>query len=241
MAMKPLAKDHPMVKHLSHIKQNRDYRFECQKVLIEGEKLIHDLAQHFSYHHLVVQEKVEIPKTIDETHVSIVTEEVMKKITQLPSPPAMVAEFDMPKPSLLTGMKWILVLDHVQDPGNVGTLLRSAYALNWEGCYLIDSVDPFHEKVLRAAQGATFKLPYCMGSRRDFLDFLKMSDLKAYRADLNGEKPSKINGGFLIVGNEGQGVHNDFKHLPAFTIPMREHIESLNASVAGSILMYAIR
>lgn len=241
MGRELLSKEHPLVKHLSHIKQNRDYRFECQKVLVEGDKLIHDLAKNFSYNHLIVQENVEMPKMVDCSHVSVVSEEVMKKITQLPSPPSMIAEFDMPKPSMLTGLKWVLVLDHVQDPGNVGTLLRSALALNWEGVFLIESVDPFNEKVIRAAQGATFKMPYRIGSRADFLDYLKMSELKAYRADFDGNAPSKIQSGALIVGNEGKGIHADFKNFPAFTIPITEGIESLNASVAGSILMYALR
>ncbi|MFN4174415.1 MAG: TrmH family RNA methyltransferase, partial [Parachlamydiaceae bacterium] len=191
--------------------------------------------------HLLVLDTIPMPKAIDRAHVTQVSEEVMKKITHLPSPPSMIAEFPMPAPSSLEGLKWIIVFDRLQDPGNVGALMRSALALGWEGAFLIESADPFNDKVLRAARESAFRLPFKIGTREDFLKFAKAQHLTIYRADMKGDKPQKMNECALVIGNEGQGVHEVFKEYKAITIPMSEKIDSLNASCAGSILMYALK
>lgn len=236
-----VVKDNPLFKHLHLIKHNRDYRFETGKVLIEGDKFVHDLCAFAPYHHLLVLENYPLPATIDETHVMRVSESVMHKITSLPSVPQMVGEFDLPEQKSLEGLDWVLVLDRLQDPGNVGTLIRSAFALGWQGVFLIDCVDPFNDKALRAAREAAFKLPYRMGTQAEFLSYLETQNLPALRADMGGKKPSPLSKGALIVGNEGQGIHPSLKCFPAVTVAMKKGIESLNAATAGSILMYALR
>lgn len=241
MAANTVGIHHPLIKHLAQLKANRDYRFECGKVVVEGEKLIRDLCKTVGFEHLIVLDSITMPNPMDKAHVTQVSEEVMKKITHLPSPPSMIAEFPMPKQSTLQGLKWIIVLDRLQDPGNVGALLRSALALGWEGAYLIDSVDPFNDKVLRSAREAAFHLPFRIGSQEEFFKLAAGQNWQIVRADMKGDKPEKIPQGALVIGNEGQGVHEAFKTYKAFTIPMSEKLDSLNASCAGSILMYALR
>lgn len=233
--------NHPLIKHMAQLKVNRDYRFECRKVIVEGEKLIHDLCKTVGYEHLVVLDSIPMPKAIDTAHVTQVSEEVMRKITHLPSAPSMIAEFPMPKESTLEGLKWILVFDRLQDPGNAGTLLRTALGLGWEGAFIIESVDPFNDKVLRAAREASFHLPFRIGTREEFFKLAENQNWQVYRADMKGDKPRHIHGGALVIGNEGQGVHEDFKSYKAFTVPMNDNLESYNASSAGSILMYALK
>lgn len=241
MAANTVGINHPLIKHLAQLKANRDYRFECKKVVVEGEKLIHDLCKTVGYEHLIVLDSISMPNPVDKAHVTLVSEEVMKKITHLPSPPSMIAEFPMPKESTLEGLKWIVVFDRLQDPGNVGALLRSALALDWEGAFLIESVDPFNDKVLRAAREAAFHLPFKIGTREEFFKLAASQNWQIYRADMKGDRPEKIVQGALVIGNEGQGVHEAFKNYKAFTIPMSDKLDSLNASCAGSILMYALK
>jgi TrmH family RNA methyltransferase len=135
------------------------------------------------------------------------------------------------------------VLDRVADPGNLGTLLRSAQAFGWDGVYLIDGCcDPFNDKALRAAKGATFALPYAQGS------FDRLQTLGSWQlmvADLKGRPPEQVAVGgplALVLGNEAAGVQEAIrKQGTAVTLPTAAAVDSLNVSVAGGILMYLFR
>ena len=139
-----------------------------------------------------------------------------------------------------------LILDNLQDPGNVGTLVRSALAFGFDDIYLVDGADPYSEKVIRSSAGLIMsaRLHVC-----DFQTILENKDKIAevfMVADMNGENinsirlpKSKI---AVIIGNEGQGVSEKFINLAntIVAIPMTQKVESLNAGVAGSIIMQKI-
>lgn len=237
------SKDHPLVKHLTHLRKNRDFRHECGRTVIEGEKLVKDLLKMIPYRHLIVSDHLYLPETYEASHVLIATEEIMEKISGLSSPPSMIAEVDLPKPSTLEGLNFILALDRLQDPGNLGTLYRTARAFGWEGIFLIGSnVDAYNDKALRASQGATLLVPTRVGTHEEFLAYLQENSLPAYIADTEGEKPKRIKRGCLILGTEGEGVSESLKEkLPKVTIPMQNNVESLNVAVAGGILLHLMK
>lgn len=138
----------------------------------------------------------------------------------------------------------ILILDGVQDPGNLGTLMRSAKAFNFNTLFLSDgTVDPYNDKVIRSSQGAIFKLNIIQGNIIDFLN--KISDYDIYSTNvINGIDIRDANISkkiALILGNEGNGVSDEVKalNLKNLYISM-DNMESLNVSIAGSILMYEI-
>lgn len=138
----------------------------------------------------------------------------------------------------------ILILDGVQDPGNLGTLMRSAKAFNFNTIFLSDgTVDPYNDKVIRSSQGAIFKLNIIQGNIIDFLN--KISDYDIYSTNvINGIDIRDANISkkiALILGNEGNGVSDEVKalNLKNLYISM-DNMESLNVSIAGSILMYEI-
>ena len=156
---------------------------------------------------------------------------VFRKITGQPSPEGVVAEFPLPKPSSLKGLDYVLVLDRVMDPGNMGMLLRSALALGFEGVLFLEGcVDPFNEKALAAARGALFRLPYCFGTLDDI-------DAPLLVADLEGAPLAFQKRCALVLGNEAQGSQIE---APKVSIPHKGEMESLNVAAAGSILMYGI-
>lgn len=236
----------PLVKHLIKVRQNTDYRYDHESVVIEGVKTVSEVGLSHPIKTIVVCDPSFIPPTIKADHVYIVTEGVMNKISGMKTPEGIIAEVSMPKPVSLKGKRRILVLDNVSDPGNVGTILRTALAFKWGGVFIIsESCDPFNEKALRASRGAAFRIPLSFGSWEDVKKLVANDNLHPLVADLDGKDFTAIkpqNGVLLVLGNEASGPSDEAKKLcEKISIPMPGKMESLNVSVAGGILMYALR
>ena len=139
-----------------------------------------------------------------------------------------------------------LILDGLQDPGNIGTLIRSAMAFGFRDIYFIDCPDIYSEKVVRGSMGGVFKInphiitrDYLIKNKVQICDILLSTSLKG---ELLGQKclPKKRIG--VIIGNEGNGVSAELIQASdkSVKLPMTDRVESLNAGVAGSIMMYEI-
>lgn len=206
-------------------------------MLLEGKKLIAELETPPTS--LIVREGEHPPIDAEQTY--IMTKEVFEKISGTHSPEGIAAEINMPPSQDLSNKSWVLALDRMNDPGNMGTLLRSALALGFEGVFLTNScVDPYNEKALRAAKGATFKLPLEIGNLETF-----SKNFHLYIADLEGlsiddttfESPA-----ILLLGNEAEGVSKEMRKIgTSVTIPLKNQMESLNVAAAGAILMHAMK
>ena len=139
-----------------------------------------------------------------------------------------------------------LVLDGIQDPGNVGTILRTAAAFGFNTVFCINSADVWSQKVIRAASGVQFGLDI-----REQSVFNKPNDSLLLAADMMGDNPVEIAKSLrtskqqfgLVLGNEGKGISDEMKkHVDKFvTIPMSKDVESLNVAVAGGILMWELK
>ena len=141
--------------------------------------------------------------------------------------------------------KNFLVLDGLQDPGNVGTLIRTALASGFNDVYLVDSVKETNSKMIRSSAGAVFNLNLYSMNRADFTVFAKKNNLILLKTDMTGEniftyKPEGSVG--VVIGNEGNGVSAEISEIckQKVSIPMNKGIESLNAGVSGAIIMYQI-
>ncbi|NNK63526.1 MAG: RNA methyltransferase [Gemmatimonadetes bacterium] len=138
----------------------------------------------------------------------------------------------------------LLVLDAVQDPGNVGTLIRTAAAFDLDGVVLLDGcVDPWNPKAVRGSAGAAFRCPVALRSWTAIAPLLEGAGLPLWVADAAGAGPAdsvRRGGWALFVGSEGRGVRSEIRHRATglAAIPMPGGTESLNAAVAGSILVY---
>ena len=154
----------------------------------------------------------------------------------------------------------LLALDGVQDPGNLGTLLRSAAGMGWGGVFLLPGCcDPFNDKALRASRGAALSLPIQKGDAAALLYACGAHELQSLAASASGEDAERISrkqhnqgsapgggkgrgGVCLVLGSEGQGVSEEIRSLcREVAIPMAEGVESLNVGVAGGILMHIFR
>lgn len=236
---------HPLVKHLVKLRQNRDYRYDHHSLVIEGLKLVAEMARDTHFKCVAVRDETLLPKGIKADDMLVVTDSVMQKISGMQTPEGIVAEIAMPHPAALQGLRHVVALDGIAEPGNVGALLRSALALGWEGVFILEnSCDPFNEKAIRAARGATFRLPLAWGSWEQLKGLIQNNKLTPIVADLHGRNLDdvKVNGGVLLVlGNEARGVSDEAKAAcQAVTIPMPGNMESLNVSVAGGIMMYIL-
>lgn len=237
---------HPIVKHLVKLRQNRDYRYDQQSVLIEGITLVTEMRSHKQYKRIVVLDELLIPLGVQAEDILIVNDSVMKKISGVQTPEGIIAEIAMPQPVPLEGKRYIIVFDGLNDPGNMGTLLRSALALGWEGAFILEgSCDPFNDKALRASRGATFRLPLAWGSWDDLKRLIEVNRLTPFVADLGGRDLADVAAAdniLLILGNEARGASETARQVgQALTIAMPGDMESLNVGVAGSIMMYALR
>lgn len=238
---------HPLVKHLVHLRQNKDYREEHQSALIEGSKLISEVCLHKKAKIIITCNKMLIPSGIKAEKIVIVNEAVMDKISGLKASEGLAAEVEIPKQASLRGLQWILACDGINDPGNLGTILRSGLALGWEGAFILNnSCDPYNDKAVRAAKGATFRLPLAMGSWVELNQIISENNLQPLAGDLKGtlmnDVQIKKNGVLLVLGSEAHGISDEAKSLcKKIQIPMPGDMESLNVAVAGGILMYFLR
>ena len=177
---------HQIVKHLVLLRKDRDYRQEKKRALVAGRKLISECSPLITQ--LFVEKGTEIPSTSTACEICFVTPEILKKITGLENPEPVAAEISLPQPAILDGKKRILALDGISDPGNLGTLIRTALALGWEAVFITKtSTDPFNDKAIRAAKGASFRLPVQVGTREELEALIQRNQMRAIVADIAGE------------------------------------------------------
>ena len=181
--------------------------------------------------------------------VYAVPEHVLAAISQVKTPQGIAAVCGLPEPKGLADMgDKLILLENVQDPGNVGTVLRTLDAAGFDGCIFTPGcADPYGPKTLRATMGSAFRVPMCtVDSAEKAAQQLAKSGYAVIGAALDGEPfyergplPQKL---CVIIGNEGQGMTRET--LAACThryrLPMRGGAESLNAAVAAAIFMYEL-
>ena len=173
----------------------------------------------------------------------IVSDDVFKSISGEVSPQGVLALVKKPVNAVVPSVGSCLFLDGVQNPANVGAIIRTAAAAGYVGAYLADCADAFGGKAVRASMGGVFRIPLVSGDRETLISVI---DKPFIVADMNGENvfTRKKRGDFcLVIGNEGNGVSERLKSLAGETvsIPMENGTESLNAAVSAGILMYALK
>ena len=230
------------IKELCKLNQKK-YRDESDLFLIETKHLVLEAYKEGIVKELILEQNEIFPLDVPTTYV---TKQILKKLTNTDNPSNVMAVVEKIKEKDDIGEK-ILILDHIQDPGNLGTIIRSAVAFNIDTIVLSkDTVDLYNPKVVRSNQGMMFHINIISRDPIKFINGLKKKDYKIIGTKVtNGKdvKDAKIYSHFaLVIGNEGQGISNDIDNLcdEYLYIKMNENCESLNAGVAASILLYEI-
>ena len=190
---------------------------------------------------------------IEERHIDSyrATEAEFRSAAETESPQGVLAVAEIPSHSFakLEGHETlrVLVLDGVQDPGNVGTILRTSAALGSDATIALPgTVDLWNAKVIRAAMGASFHHVAFHAAADDLLAFLEREGAELWGADVAGEPVGTTNPPkrlALAVGNEGAGLSSSLRERAArlVSLPITGNVESLNVSVAAGILLYELR
>lgn len=216
------------------LKKNRD---AAQLFIVEGEKMVKELIDHNA---AIIECLV---STNDQFHSSVPTyladSKSMKQISSLKTPNQLLAVVKIRKIEA-NNAKFILALDGIQDPGNMGTILRTA---DWFGVDKIicseNTVDVYNCKVVQASMGSVFRVPidYC-----NLQDYLQTSDLPIYGALLEGDNiytQELKRSGIIVMGNEGSGISDSIQSLiqKKIHIPRFGQSESLNVAVATAVIL----
>lgn len=234
--------DNIKIKELKKL-QSKKYRDIQDKFLVEGIHLIEEAYKSNLLEEIYVLEGTSFNIDKKTTYIS---NKVMKYLSTLESISDVVGVVKKKEDIKEYGNK-ILYLDNIQDPGNLGTIIRSAYAFNLDTLVLSnDTVDLYNDKVIRASQGMLFK-QHILISNESILSELKELGYTIYGTDVsNGINIKNIENkdkSVIIIGNEGQGIKEEIKSVcdEFIYIDMNDNCESLNASVAASIILYELK
>ena len=231
--------NNPKVKDWVKLKEKK-YRDLNNKFIIEGDHLLKEaLKKDLVLEVIAIDTKWEI----DNIPFYEVNESIMKKISSQVSYSEVIAICKKQESKEIIGK--VCILDNIQDPGNLGTIIRSAVAFNIDTIIMSnDTVDLYNEKVIRASEGMLFSLNYIRGNLEKIIDELKVLNYKIYGTDvINGISLKEVifdNKSAIIIGNEGKGMNENLRPLCSnlINIPISNNCESLNAGVAASIIFY---
>lgn len=225
--------------------KDRKNRKKTNTFIVEGMHSVLEAYKRGMVVELILKEDISLPLDVPYVYV---TEEIIKKISDAVSPPDVLALCKMANDNVVLGEK-ILLLDGIQDPGNLGTIIRSAVAFNVDTiCLSPDTVDIYNPKVLRSTQGMIFHTNIIIKSLKEIISMLKEREIPIYgtRVDYGidvstlREKDRKKYA--LVMGNEGNGVSEEILDMcdEYIYISMNPDVESLNVGVATSIILYEL-
>lgn len=230
-----------------HTKKGRE---KTGRFIVEGFHLVEEAKKTGQkIKEVIYQEDVVLPEFISSEKTIAVSKAVFKEISQTETPQGVIAVVEQSKQELsLEDTKSLLMIDAVQDPGNLGTMIRTADAAGMGGVVLgKGTVDLYNDKVIRATQGSLFHIPIVQGDLSSYMRELQANHFAVWATALEGandymdvEVTEKV---AIIVGNEGAGINPDILSLAdeRVKIPIYGQAESLNVSIAAAIIMYDLQ
>ena len=241
------SRKNPLITHIRKLSTDRSYRRECGEFLGDGVKLLEEAVRwNAPLTTVVVSEGTQIPQLPQGVRGVEVPEDVMASISPMKAPQGALFLCRMPEMGQveLSGARY-LVLDGLQDPGNVGTIWRTADALGADGLLLVNGcADPWNHKTVRATMGACFRLPAYEVKVEDLSGLLEKSGIPLYSTALREDTVDLRDGDLsrcaVVIGSEGKGVSDALLEMSHKTmkIPMRDRCESLNAAAAAAVVLW---
>jgi len=242
------------IKHVRALLGRAKERREANAFVVEGVRLVEEAAKR--------DRRLEIALYDDSLNtrghslverlrsrgveVEQISQSLMKALSETETPQGILAVLEFADLPIPNSPNFLLIPDQIRDPGNLGTLLRSAAATGVQAVLIPpETTDPFAPKVVRSGMGAHFQTPIHSMTWDDIQRISKSANLKVYLADMEGQSCWETDLRqplALIIGGEAQGASEEARELATrrISIPMSGDIESLNAGVAGSVLMFEV-
>lgn len=251
------SKDNKTIKHIISLQQ-RKYRQKFGEYTVEGIRAVTDLGKKGFLRAILIREskrselELLVQKDFSISSIYVVQDPIFDKIEHSVNGQGILGiakKCINELHSFIVEDGLYVALDGVQDPGNLGTIIRTAVAAGAKGIFLLKgTVDPYNEKCVRSTMSALCNIPIFEDiTLSEFYDFIKDNTIKTYVTSLENAKPyhtiSYAKRTMVILGNEGNGVSKEIIEMcdQAITIPMYGDIESLNVSIAAALCMYKVR
>ena len=234
--------DNKKIKELRKLKDKK-YKKKEKKYLVEGIHLVLEAYKKGDLLEIILGENEDVDILVSKVYVS---NQILKSLSSLETPYKVIGVCKYPNEDLELGDK-LLILDGVQDPGNLGTIIRSSVAFNISTVVLGNNcVDLYNSKVIRACQGMNFHINIIRRDLKDFITNIKKEDYYILGTNVNDgsdlKSISNLSKYAIIMGNEGNGVSKEIQDMcdRNIYIKMNDKCESLNVAVATSIILYEL-
>lgn len=236
-----------LLQQVKKLLSSRSERRKTGLFVADGTKLLEEAVKYWpGLQTVILSDGVEadVPENV---RIVRVPEDVMASISPMEAPQGALFLGKLPEQTEFVPKKGMLILDGVQDPGNIGTILRTADAMDVPVVLLEGCADPWSWKVIRSTMGAVFRTPVVQASWEEVRDKCRaagipigVTALSDRAVDIRTADLAKM---ALVIGSEGRGVRKEILESAdrELIIPMNPHCESLNAAIAASIVMWEIR
>ena len=249
------SKENQIIKHIIKLKEKK-YRKEYNEYIIEGAKIVQEAIQEKAKIKQIIISENSINTELIQKHLKEelqkinyiqVPQNIFKLISEVEKPQGILAiiEKDNKDENININQDIILALDDLQDPGNLGTIIRTADSVGLKQILISKgTTDPYNPKVIRSTMGAIFRVNIIeCENLKETLKKLQNNNFKVMVTDLNTDKSIydiKLQKNVIIIGNEANGVSEEIKQMAdtRVVIPMFGKTESLNASVATGVILY---
>jgi TrmH family RNA methyltransferase len=241
------ARKNPFLQQVRKLLSSRKEREAAGLFVSDGTKLLQEAVRYWDGLDTVILSdgvEAEVPASV---RVVRVPEEIMAYISPMETPQGALFLCRLPEKKAFVPQKGMLLLDGIQDPGNLGTILRTADALDIPVALLEGCADPFSHKVVRASMGAVFRVVPVQTTWEEAKAALKNAGIPVGVTALSDRardlRQTDLSGMAVVIGSEGRGVRQEVLDSAdaELIIPMNPHCESLNAAVAATIVMWEMK
>ena len=240
------SRKNPLLQMVKKLLSSRKDREAAGLYVSDGTKLLEEAAKYATLDTVILSDGVEA-KVPGNVRVIRVPGDVMESISPMRAPQGALFLCRLPEKKAFKPQKGMLLLDGIQDPGNLGTMLRTADALNIPVCLLEGCADPYSHKVVRSSMGAVFRTDVIQSTWAEVKQGCEAAGIRVAVTALSDRasdiREADVASMAVVIGSEGQGVRKEILEAAGaeLIIPMNPRCESLNAAVAATIVMWQMQ
>ena len=243
------SRKNPLLQHVRKLLSSRSYREQCGEYAADGIKLLEEAVKWTpdTLRTVLVTEDVDLPNLPEQVRLVEIPKDIMVQISPMEAPQGALFTCAMPEMGVISVENRCLILDGIQDPGNLGTILRTADAMEVPVVLTPGCADAYNHKTVRASMGAVFRSKPQWASHEAVAEFCKEQGLPFYVTALSDRavdvRQANLTRAALVIGSEGKGVGEFFlsKADREVIIPMSSRCESLNAAIAAAIVLWEMK